>query len=407
MNALFEELKAQEKSMISLVETWANINSASENLPGLDKMLQVLKDAFSKLKGTISTPSLAPRKKINSDGELVTIPIGRALHITKHPNADIKLFLGGHMDTVYLPTSPFQKTTWLSDNTLKGPGVTDMKGGLVVMLKALEYLESSPFSGKIGWEILISPDEEIGSPGSAELIVQAAKRNHLGLIFEPSFPDGKIVSRRKGSSNFTIVVKGKAAHAGRDFAAGRNAITSLARIIIAAEKLTDIEKGITVNVGRIEGGGPVNIVPDLAIGHINTRVSTLEDQHYIGKRLHELVNEANRNGITAILHEHEARPPKLIDPKTQFLFQLMQQSANDLTLSLDWKPSGGVCDGNILSAEGLPNLDTLGVVGGNIHTLDEYLYIPSLLERTVLVVHFLMNLQGNLQSWKEASSADI
>ena len=117
----------------------------------------------------------------------------------------------------------------------------------------------------MGWEVLINPDEEIGSPGSAPLLIQAAKRNHLGLVFEPSLPDGNLVGARKGSGNFTVIARGKAAHAGRNPQLGRNAIDALARFIVGLASLDDSGGAITTNVGYIQGGGPVNVVPDLAV----------------------------------------------------------------------------------------------------------------------------------------------
>ena len=151
------------------------------------------------------------------------------------------------------------------------------------MLTALKALEASPLAGKIGWEVLLNADEEIGSPGSIGVIKQIAARCDLGLLYEPALPDGTLVSWRKGSGNFSFVVRGKAAHAGREFEKGRNAIVAASRLIDEIANLnTDPE--VTYNAGRISGGGPLNVVPDLAIGRVNVRVKTVEQQAEIAAR---------------------------------------------------------------------------------------------------------------------------
>lgn len=386
-----EWINTQQERMIDLVSSWANINSHSDNLDGLAKMLSALKTAFSFLEGEIRVIPLPSRQKINSKGEIIEISNGEALSITKHPNAPIKIFLAGHMDTVYPTTSPFQTVELIEKNMMRGPGVADMKGGLVIMLKALQALEKSPFAGKIGWEVLINPDEEVGSQGSASLFTASAQQNVLGLLFEPAFSDGSIVSARKGSANFTVVARGKAAHAGRDFHLGRNAIIGLSRFMVAAANLSDLDRGITVNIGHIEGGEAVNIVPDLAICRLNARITSMEDWSKFKLNLQKCIDDSNVDeGISLVLFEQVSRKPKPFDAKNQELFASVKKCASDLGCDLQWKPSGGVCDGNILSAAGLPTIDSLGAIGGHIHTHDEWLLLSSLTERATLVAYFLM-----------------
>src|SRR5690606_15405959 len=136
-------------------------------------------------------------------------------------------------------------------------------------------LEESPFKGKIGWQVFINSDEEVGSPGSKNILQQLAPNFDIGMVFEPPFPDGTLVSARKGSANYTIVAKGKAAHAGRDFDKGINAISSIIKFIKKVEKLTSPKLGTTVNIGFIEGGGPINIVPNSALCRFNIRLNNL------------------------------------------------------------------------------------------------------------------------------------
>jgi glutamate carboxypeptidase len=393
-------LNTQSEVMENLVKKAAEINSNTENIEGLDQMLQMLKDNFSVLKGTAQEHILPSWKRVNSHGMIVEQALGKALSIFKRPEAPIKILLGGHMDTVYPKNSSFQKVEKVG-NTLRGPGVADMKGGLIVMLKALEALERSPFAEKIGWEIFINPDEEVGSPGAEHFLRQAAKRNHLGLFFEPSFPDSALVSSRKGSCNYTVVAHGKSAHAGRDFFEGRNAITALADVVYHLDKMSDVESGTTVNIGYFEGGGPVNIVPKEAICRVNIRTIEPENAIKSEEELRGIIKLVNkREGIKLELYPDTPRPPKKMDKDTQKIFDQLKICGDYLRLPIHWKSSGGVCDGNIVAAVGLPTVDTLGVVGGNLHTHEEYMNIDSLVERSRLVALFLMRLETG---WFEKS----
>lgn len=384
--------------MLNLLQEWAEINSHSDNISGLVKMMSALKPHFSKLGGQMIEVDLSRRSMVDTTGQIVDIPHGKALSIIKRSEAPIKVFFGGHMDTVYPSSHSFQKTERLSENKLRGPGVADMKGGLIVMLKALEAFEQHPLSTSIGWEILINPDEEVGSIGSESLLIESSKRNSIGLIFEPSFPDGAIVSSRKGSTSLTIISHGKAAHAGRDYDKGRNAITALAHFVIQADLLNNKEKGITVNIGQISGGGPVNVVPDIAICRLNIRTVNTEDFIHIQSELQKLLENTRSDGIHLTLHIQHSRPPKLFDEKNKKLFELINQCAIQEGVELCLKPSGGACDGNILSAIGLPVIDSLGVIGGNIHTDEEYMQIDSLTARARIICLFLLKLaQGEIQ----------
>lgn len=384
----------EQDVMLQLLQDWADINSGSENLSGLDKMTHALSSNFAKLNGVMKQIDLHPRIVIDDLGKPIEIAHGRALSIIKRPEAKIKVFLGGHMDTVYPVSHPFQKATRLNAQILQGPGVADMKGGLVVMLKALEAFEQHPLAKNIGWEVLINPDEEVGSIGSEPLLIACAKRNTLGLIFEPSFPDGAIVSSRKGSANLTVSSLGRAAHAGRDFDKGRNAITALAKFIVAANDLTNLEKGMTLNFGQISGGGPVNVVPDLAICRLNIRTVHPDDFAYIEGELIKIANSLESEGVKLTVILQHMHAPKPFDKKNQHLFNMLNLCAQEENIHLEHRPSGGACDGNLLSAQGLPVIDSLGVIGNYIHTANEQMVVSSLASRARLITLFLLKLAG-------------
>lgn len=408
MSTELDELKwidDEKNMMISLVEKWANINSHSENPEGLNKMIQTLHSDFSSLQpDELTLLPLPPRSIIGSKGIRIEIPSGKALLLKKRSKSPFQAFLGGHMDTVYPTTSLFQNCKYLDSNILRGPGVTDMKGGLVILLKTLEAFERSQWASKVGWEVIINPDEEVGSVSSKQLFVAAAKRNQIGLIFEPSFTDGAFVSERKGSANFTFIVQGKSAHAGRDFHNGKSAIYAIAHLIYEIEKLHEQFPNVSMNIGQIEGGQALNIVPELAICKLNIRGHSVKELSQTKEQLNQIVKKIHqRDGIQVTLIEDRSAPPKLLDEKTKKLFSHLKKCTDMLKLPFLLRESGGVCDGNTLSYAGLPTLDSLGGIGGKIHTDEEYLVLSSLVERAKLTTLFLIFLaKGEILPPKES-----
>lgn len=395
-------VESQQKPMEDLLIQWSNINSGSENNSGLIEMIKVIKQETASLNAVIQEIPLLPRLGTNSAGEQIEILLAPALSICKRPEAPIQVLLAGHFDTVFSAQSPFQKAERISSSRIRGPGVTDMKGGLIVMIKAIQALEKSPYATKIGWEMFFNPDEEIGSPSSGSLYCQKAKQYDVGLIFEPSFPDGQFVSSRKGSSNYTFITRGRAAHSGRNFHEGKNAVVRMASLILALDELNRLDKHFIVNVGITHGGTASNIVPDLAITHVSCRFDTTEKMHELDQIMQKTVIKYTDDEVQCQLIINSGRPPKLMNPPTEELFHSYQDCALKLNSALDWRPSGGVSDGNLLANEGLPTIDTLGVIGGNIHTFEEYIEVESLSARAKLTSLFLMRLaSGEIKGFKK------
>lgn len=390
VKSILDGIVAQRDAMIATTIEWSNINSGSRNLEGLSRMHDALKDAFARLGGKMESIELPDQMEVDVAGNLVSKPLGKALRIRKHENAPYKVYLGGHMDTVYGKDHPFQACKWIDDKTLNGPGVADLKGGLVVILHALSVLEQSEYAGKIGWEVLVNPDEEIGSPGSAPLFIESAKRCNAGLVFEPALADGGLAGGRGGSGNFTVVMRGRAAHAGRDFVKGRNAIVALGEYIQKLNALNGTREGVTVNPGVISGGSTVNTVPDLAILRFNVRTKKPEDQAWLENALDDIAKTfAGRDGIVHEVHGGFTRAPKPIEKHLK-LFEAVRQCGEELGQAISWHDTGGVCDGNNLGAAGLMNVDSMGVCGGNIHSDKEFLLVDSLVERTQLAALFML-----------------
>jgi glutamate carboxypeptidase len=367
-------IDSQRERMVRLVTEWANINSSSDHPAGLERCAGAILPELERFDARVT----------NEQGVIVA---------SKRPDAAVRVLLGIHYDTVYGPDDPFQRVTRADENRLNGPGVADAKGGIVVMLAALEALERSPYAGRIGWELFLNPDEELGSPGSSPLIARLATGKVAGLLFEPCLPDGAMVSERKGSGNFAAIMSGRSAHAGRDPQNGRNAIHALAEFVVSVSGWTDLDRGVSVNVGEIEGGGPVNVVPDRASCRFNVRVRTPEQQREIERRLRDWVASfSRREGYRLTLEGGFTAPPKPLDAPTLRLLETVRDCGRELSLPIDWRPSGGVCDGNRLAAAGLPTVDTLGPCGGELHSPREYLLIDSLTERAKLAALLLLTL---------------
>jgi glutamate carboxypeptidase len=383
----------QDARLRRLVEQWSNLNSGTFNLDGVKKCSEAVLAEFKSLEADVRFLDLPPTKLIDPRGESIDRPLGKAIHLQKHREAPIKVLLGIHIDTVYGTDDSFQCATPIDSARLQGPGVADAKGGLVVLLTALQSLERSALAGKIGWDVLINPDEEIGSPGSAEMWKNLAGHNQIGMLYEPALPGGALVAGRKGSGNFAAVVRGKTAHAGRDPKAGRNANHLLGEMIVALAAMQNLSPGISVNVGQISGGTAVNIVPDLAIASFNIRVVGNDEQAAVERRLREIVNElSSRDGFSIALHGGFSAPPKVMTDASRRLLDAFQTCGRELGLQIESRDTGGVCDGNRLAAAGLSNIDSLGVRGGNLHSDREYIELDSLVERAKLSAVFLLKL---------------
>lgn len=365
--------------LLHRLKAWSGINSGFENMAGLDRMAEALKKALAEL-----TP----------DVEFVRLDqAGRvAVRARLRPEAPTQILCSGHYDTVFEADSPFQ-TAHLDAAGLRlhGPGVADMKGGIVVMLAALAAFETTPAATRIGWSILLTPDEETGSAASTATLQEAAGQHALGLVFEPSRENAAMVRSRSATAIFTAELQGRSAHAGRNPADGRNAVTALAEFCLAVEKLPASIPDTLVNIGHFRGGGTVNIVPDHAIAEINARGSTATAVATITREIQKLAAGLNaRDGFTLTLSGGFNRDPLQSTPLTERLFEELSRCAVDLGQApLDWAHVSGGSDGNLLHAAGLPVLDGLGPVGGGLHSDREYIEVPTLATRAQLAAKFL------------------
>lgn len=379
---LYDWIESRRRSLIDDVIKWANINTFSENVNGLKTLFPLVADQMALLTDRVEIIEVPSIERIDPRGLKNNVPIAPCLFAELRPTAPVQLFFGGHLDTVFMPESEFISASLRNDGTIHGPGVADMKGGIAVMLTALHAFEKSDAAKNVGVRILINSDEEIGSPASTPLLLEKAKGCDFAFLFEPTFHDGSLVSSRKGSTNLAITIRGKSAHAGRDFYKGKSAIATLSKILTSLSPLNDPAKETTVNIGYTYGGGAVNVVPELAMCRLNIRAENEKKMKEAEKAIERIVREqaaADHVRGQVVLENH--RPPKKFDKVTEKLFYLLKETARELNQDFDWHPSGGVCDGNTVASLGIPTADTCGVIGGEIHSHQEYLLVDSLVDK--------------------------
>ncbi len=387
--------------MLAHVEQWCAINTGTRNLAGLAQQAALLADAFAALPGEVRLAPAAPVEAIAADGRAVQIEHGAHLVLSVRPHAPRRYLLTGHMDTVYPADHSFQTLTWLDGETLGGPGTADMKGGIAVILGALKAFETSLVSPYVGYDVLINSDEETGSLASAPLIAELARGKIAALTYEPSaLPDGTLAGARGGSGNYSAVVTGRSAHAGRNPQDGRNALVAAADLALGLKALQGAsgDGGLAINPARIDGGSANNVVPDHAVLRFNIRPRTEEDAARFAAAIGGLLREVElAHDVSIHLHGAISRPPKPLTPRAEKLFELVRRCGAALGQPIRWQGSGGVCDGNNIAALGVPVVDTMGVRGGAIHSPDEYMIVPSLAERAALSALVLHRLSGGDQ----------
>ncbi|MDC0886329.1 hydrolase [Altererythrobacter sp.] len=373
-----------QSAMCEQTLAWSSVNSGTANLDGLATVAGMLSDAFSALPGELELIDPVPVTAISADGTEFEKPHGRHLVLRVRPEAERRLLLTGHMDTVFPADHPFQDNIWLDDQVVNGPGTADMKAGIAVMLHALLALERSEHAAKLGYDVMINSDEETGSLSSSALIDELAKGKYAALTYEPAAtPEGTLAHARGGTGNYSLIVKGRSAHAGRNPEDGRNAVVAAAALAVGLKDLQTPD--CPVNPAKIEGGAANNVVPDNAVLRFNIRPKEPSAGERFEAGLNSLMAQVRQaHEVSVDLHGGVTRPPKPVDRRAQKLFDLVRACGAELGQDIDWKSTGGVCDGNNIAACGVPVVDTMGVRGGKIHSPDEFMIVSSLSERAAL-----------------------
>lgn len=374
---------AQKPGMIALLQRLVETESPSHDKAAVDRVGALVAEECRRLGAQVE---IHPQTE-TGDHVLARFPHPRPL--SQEERGEGSILLLSHMDTVF-PLGALEKMPFCEKgDKIFGPGVSDMKGGIVIALTALAALNETGSLPPRPITALFTPDEEIGSRTSRALIEGLAKESALVLVLEPGMVDGAVKTWRKGVGDFTVRVKGRAAHAGGDHEKGRNAIEELAHQIIAIQKLTDYEKGTTLNVGVIHGGTATNVVPEEATAKIDLRVMQPGEAERIAAALQSLrpVLRGTFLEVTGGLN----RPPMPCDDMMKATFEKARRIAAKVGLELKAGGSGGASDANFVAPLGISVLDGLGAVGEGYHSEREYIFTSSLPERARLLAALLSN----------------
>jgi glutamate carboxypeptidase len=291
------------------------------------------------------------------------------------------LLLLGHLDTVW-PRGTLATLPWrVEDGRAYGPGVHDMKGGLVVLLEAIRRAR-----GTRALRVFLTADEEIGSPSAREPLARAADGAAAAFVCEPPTEAGDLKTVRKGLGRFILRVTGRAAHAGEP-REGASAIEELARLTLRLHALTDRRRGVSVNVGVVEGGTRENVVAAEAAAWLDVRVPSVPERDRLDALLHSL--ETETPGTSVMLEGRWTRPPLERSAGAGLLFEQARRHGRELGLDLHEASAAGGSDGNLVGALGVPVLDGLGAVGRGAHARDEHVVVASLPVRAELLAALL------------------
>lgn len=370
---------------------WCDQNSWSMDAGNLAAMAGVLSDDFAGFGVRFTSVELPPLRLLGDTNDWQHQPTGPLLVWHHRPDSTRRILLMIHYDTVY-PPGVMPDRCIRDVDRLIGPGTADAKGGIAVIALAVEAILKFNLASDIGVSIVLNPDEEIGTTASGDAIRVIADDFDRALVFEPTLPDGSLVANRKGSGNFAVIVRGRSAHAGRNPADGRNAIVHLAKIVERLSQMNAPENGITVNVGNVTGGGPLNQVPDHAAVQFNVRVADAAAQAHITAAIGELATQFTGDGYAVKTIGEFHSPPKMVDAAIAGLQADVARAAAPIGRTIAWRDTGGACDGSKLAAWGLPNIDTMSVTGGGLHSPDEFCDLDSLVPAASTVVNFVANM---------------
>ena len=377
---LSQQQGAMERDLAELVE----ISSHSPDLDGVTRSAERFVAQVRALVGD----ALA--------GGAVPSPSGKyGAHVAMRTPGDGAVLLVGHHDTVF-PKATF--AGFREDGTfLRGPGVLDMKGGLVVAAYALAALRQAGLLSRVPVRLVSVADEEIGSPEGRTLVLDAARGASCALVFESGRTGDQIVTRRKGIGAMTVVAHGKAAHAGNNHTDGVNAIWAMAEFIQRAQELTDYERGVTVNVGKVAGGIGKNTVPDRAEALVDVRFLTARDGEQLLGALRDAA-EAAAGKVFGARIDVQGGISRMPLEKTDASAALMAEyalAARQSGLGTDEAPLiGGGSDANTVAAVGVPAIDGLGPRGKGFHTVDEFIERETLIPKAAALVRFLASRAG-------------
>jgi glutamate carboxypeptidase len=354
------------------LETLTALESPTGDLERLDAAADYLETLFSPM----------------GELERSTIPDhGPLLHL-RRSGRGARVALLAHYDTVW-PVGSWGQTWREEDGRILGPGVYDMKGGLLFILWALRYLDANSLPAP-HIEVLLTPDEEIGAPGSRPAIEEVARRSDAVLVLEPSNLEGHLKLARKGSGEYVVTIHGRAAHQGVEPEAGINAVVEASHQVLRLLELEDTEAGTTVGPNVFNGGTASNMVPDRAEIRVDVRAWTAAETQRIDRALRKL--EPCLNGTQVHVFGGWNRPPMEPSAESLDLFEGVRTLGSGLGLDLHWLRWGGSSDANVAAAVGAPTIDGLGPIGEGSHQFSENIIVGALPRRMALLAELLHSL---------------
>lgn len=372
-----DRVRKQRDEILDFLKNFIETNSYSRNSEGINQVGEMV---LEKMPGGLDHDVTIDRNGVNHH-----------FFSTGAEKNGGNLALVGHIDTVFPPDSVFQKFAD-SDGRLHGPGISDMKSGVAVIIYALRILDDMKLLDSVPVRCLINGDEEIGSPNSRPLIRKVAKWASYGLVFECAGLGGEVVSARRGIRRFALTVTGEAHHAGVWKGPKASAVLELSRMIMALEALNDREKKVSLNVGKISGGTASNVIPDLARASFEFRFWDRETENKILGKIKEIVDNPENPECSATIKCHHRRPAAGVICGADRLYSMVRKTARELDQKMGKEMRGGTSDANFLIDAGVPTLDGMGPIGDMDHSLEEYILKESLFERIELTALLMTKL---------------
>ncbi|GAL45435.1 MULTISPECIES: M20 family metallopeptidase [Citrobacter freundii complex] len=358
---------------IDELQTLVNVDCGTQTVAGVAQVAAVVRELWQQEEGWQT--------------ELVDLgsAVGPALLVTNKPQAtQYDVLLVGHLDTVFPVGTVAERPMSRDENRLYGPGVSDMKSGLLNILWAMRTLPAEHLQ-RLSIAVAMNPDEETGSVHSSMWISELAKRSRCVLVCEAARADGSLVKARKGVGGYQLTFDGVAAHAGNEPEKGRSAITAFANSVLAINALTDMTRGTTLNVGVVQGGSAANVVAAKLHAELDVRFWENEEYERVHKSLQSLCQQGFLDGVTTTLTRVSHKPAMAASEETQRLMALVERAGKEEGISVTWQAVGGGSDANLTAALGIPTLDGLGPVGAGFHSADEWLDIASIEPRIRLL----------------------
>ena len=379
-------LESQEANMFTLLEELVRLQSGSYNKKGVDRVADHIAETMADMQ--VSSQIIKQKS------------LGNHLLVRSHAcaSSDTQILFVGHMDTVFPADTDFNWYKEDEDHSY-GPGVIDMKGGLVSGIFALKALNQLGFLKKIPITFLFNSDEEIGSRSSLDTIQKEANQSAFAFVLEAGGPGNKIVTGRKGNLSIEIQIAGEAGHAAFAPVNKASAILEMAHKTIDLEALNDFEKGVTVNVGKVEGGIGPNTVPELANALVDFRYIDPEDLSFLERKVSDIAKKQVVHGTECRVDFLSGRPPMQQSDANRNLFKQFETIADSLGYTIQEEFRFGVSDANFIADLKVPVLDGLGPIGLRDHSRDEYMIKGSLLQRSILLAC------GTLACWNDYNGA--